>query len=78
MLPRLSRRAAGNLLNRQGQRGVRVKGLETAAPGSHVRSSTLTGVPDPGAPLMGYCQVTQRLSFQGQKHRIIKQLQAHV
>ena len=55
-----------------------MKGLETAAPGSHVRSSTLTGVPDPGAALMGYCQVTQRLSFQGQKHRIIKQLQAHV
>lgn len=51
---------------------------DRAAPGSHVRSSTLTGVQDPGAALMGYCQVTDRLSFQGQKHRIIKQLQAHV
>lgn len=32
----------------------------------------------PSAALMGYCQVTERLSFQGQKHRIMKQLQAHV
>lgn len=32
----------------------------------------------PGATLMGYCQVTERLSFQGQKRCIMKQLQARV